>query len=97
MNCDHKTFNSEQKKIIGKRGKKARVQDCVHNYTKSKGTTHPINHCECLSIDFQPNDSSVRFFFNLTFVIIIVFMLLIIVFYCSCLRVYRVFHITVSV
>ena len=26
--------------------KKAKVQDCVHNYLKSKGTTHPINHCE---------------------------------------------------
>ena len=29
--------------------KKAKVQDCVHNYLKSKGTTHPINHCECNS------------------------------------------------
>ena len=29
--------------------KKAKVQDCVHNYVKSKGTTHPINHCECNS------------------------------------------------
>ena len=28
---------------------KKKVQDCVHNYLKSKETTHPINHCECNS------------------------------------------------
>ena len=48
MNCDHKTFNSEQKKN-GKTEQKANVQDSEHNYLKSKGTAHPINHSECNS------------------------------------------------
>ena len=44
MNRDHKTFDSAQKKR--KTEEKAKIQDCVHNYLKGEGTTHPINHCE---------------------------------------------------